>query len=56
MALRSKTAREEWATRYRGGKRSPRETAITLSGVPVSAHVQRDQSPGVPPLALTGEG
>jgi methylmalonyl-CoA mutase N-terminal domain/subunit len=35
MALRSKTAREEWATRYRGGKRSPRETATTLSGVPV---------------------
>ena len=27
----------------------------TLSGVPVSAHVQRDQPPGVPPLALTGE-
>ena len=35
MALRSKTAREEWATRYRGGKRSPRETATTLSGMPV---------------------
>ncbi len=35
MALRSKTAREEWATRYRGGKRSPRETATTLSGVPI---------------------
>ena len=35
MALRSKTAREEWATRYRGGTRPPRETATTLSGVPV---------------------
>jgi len=35
MALRSKTAREEWATRYRSGKRSPREGAATLSGVPV---------------------
>ncbi|MDQ6884682.1 MAG: methylmalonyl-CoA mutase family protein [Candidatus Dormibacteraeota bacterium] len=35
MALRSKTAREEWATRYKGGKRSPRETVTTLSGVPV---------------------
>ncbi len=35
MALRSKTAREEWATRYKSGKRSPREAATTLSGVPV---------------------
>jgi methylmalonyl-CoA mutase, N-terminal domain len=35
MALRSKTAREEWATRYRSGKRSPRDGAATLSGVPV---------------------
>ncbi len=35
MALRSKTAREEWATRYRSGRRSPRDGAATLSGVPV---------------------
>jgi len=35
MALRSKTAREEWATRYRSGKRPPAEVATTLSGVPV---------------------
>jgi 2-polyprenyl-3-methyl-5-hydroxy-6-metoxy-1,4-benzoquinol methylase len=28
---------------------------ITLSGVPVDAHVQRDQPTGVPPLELTGE-
>ncbi|GAC1481796.1 MAG: methylmalonyl-CoA mutase family protein [Candidatus Dormibacteria bacterium] len=35
MALRSKTAREDWATRYRGGKRLPKETATTLSGLPI---------------------
>ena len=34
MALRSKTAREEWATRYHSGKRS-RDGAATLSGVPI---------------------
>ena len=35
MALRSKTAREDWAARYRGGKRLPKEDATTLSGVPI---------------------
>ena len=35
MALRSKTAREEWATRYRSGTRAPRDGAATLSGVPI---------------------
>jgi methylmalonyl-CoA mutase N-terminal domain/subunit len=36
MALRrSKSAREEWATRYRSGKRPPKETASTISGLPV---------------------
>ena len=35
MAIRRKTAYEEWATRYRAGKRAPKETATTISGVPV---------------------
>ena len=35
MALRRKTAYEEWATRYRAGKRAPKEAATTLSGMPV---------------------
>jgi methylmalonyl-CoA mutase N-terminal domain/subunit len=35
MALRRKTAYEEWATQYRAGKRAPREAATTISGVPV---------------------
>jgi len=35
MALRRKTAYEEWATRYRAGKRAPKESATTISGVPV---------------------
>ncbi|HEX3628921.1 MAG TPA: methylmalonyl-CoA mutase family protein [Candidatus Dormibacteraeota bacterium] len=35
MAIRRKTAYEEWATRYRAGKRAPREGATTISGVPI---------------------
>ncbi|HEV2012494.1 MAG TPA: methylmalonyl-CoA mutase family protein [Candidatus Dormibacteraeota bacterium] len=35
MALRRKTAYEEWATRYRGGKLAPKESATTISGLPV---------------------
>ena len=35
MAVRRKNAYEEWATRYRGGKRAPREAASTISGVPI---------------------
>src|SRR2546430_2068838 len=35
MALRHKTAYEDWATRYRAGKRAPKETATTISGMPV---------------------
>ena len=35
MAVRRKTAYDEWATRYRGGRRPPKETATTISGVPV---------------------
>src|ERR671937_293156 len=35
MAIRRKTAYEEWATRYHAGKRAPKETATTISGVPV---------------------
>jgi methylmalonyl-CoA mutase, N-terminal domain len=35
MALRRKTAYEEWATRYRSGKRASKETATTMSGLPV---------------------
>ena len=34
MALRRKTAHDEWATRYRAGKRA-KETATTISGLPV---------------------
>jgi hypothetical protein len=35
MAVRRKTAYDEWATRYRGGRRAPKESATTISGVPV---------------------
>jgi methylmalonyl-CoA mutase, N-terminal domain len=35
MALRRKTAYEEWATRYRAGKLAPKEGATTISGLPV---------------------
>jgi methylmalonyl-CoA mutase, N-terminal domain len=35
MALRRKSAYEEWATRYRAGKRAPKEAAATISGVPL---------------------
>jgi methylmalonyl-CoA mutase N-terminal domain/subunit len=35
MALRRKTAYEEWAARYRSGKLAPKEDATTMSGVPV---------------------
>jgi methylmalonyl-CoA mutase, N-terminal domain len=36
MALRrSKSAREEWAARYREGKRAPKDEANTISGLPV---------------------
>jgi methylmalonyl-CoA mutase N-terminal domain/subunit len=34
MALRRKTAHDEWATRYRAGKRA-KDTATTISGLPV---------------------
>jgi methylmalonyl-CoA mutase, N-terminal domain len=34
MALRRKTAHDEWAARYRSGKRA-KETAATISGLPV---------------------
>jgi methylmalonyl-CoA mutase, N-terminal domain len=33
MAIRRKTAYEEWATRYRAGKRAPKDSAATISGV-----------------------
>ncbi len=36
MAIRRKTAYEEWATRYRAGKRAPKEAASTISGVPLA--------------------
>jgi methylmalonyl-CoA mutase, N-terminal domain len=35
MALRRKTAYEEWAARYRSGKLAPKEDAATMSGVPL---------------------
>ena len=35
MALRRKTAYEEWAARYRSGKLAPKENATTMSGVPL---------------------
>jgi methylmalonyl-CoA mutase N-terminal domain/subunit len=35
MALRRKTAYEEWAARYRGGKPAPKESATTMSGLPL---------------------
>jgi len=35
MAIRRKTAHEEWAARYRSGKRARKEAATTISGVPV---------------------
>ena len=35
MAIRRKTAHEEWATRYRAGKRAPRDSASTISGLPI---------------------
>jgi methylmalonyl-CoA mutase N-terminal domain/subunit len=35
MALRRKTAYEEWAARYRSGKLAPKEDATTMSGMPV---------------------
>jgi methylmalonyl-CoA mutase, N-terminal domain len=35
MAVRRKTAYEEWASRYRGGKLPPKESATTISGLPV---------------------
>jgi methylmalonyl-CoA mutase N-terminal domain/subunit len=35
MAVRRKTAYEEWATRYRAAKRAPKEAATTVSGVPI---------------------
>ena len=33
MALRRKTAYEEWAARYRSGKLAPKDNATTMSGV-----------------------
>ena len=36
MAIRRKTGYEEWATRYRAGKRAPKEAASTMSGIPVN--------------------
>jgi len=35
MALRSKTLREDWEARYRNGKKLPRETARTISGLSI---------------------
>jgi methylmalonyl-CoA mutase, N-terminal domain len=35
MAVRRKTAYEEWASRYRSGERRPDEGATTISGVPI---------------------
>jgi len=35
MALRRKTAYEEWAARYRSGKLVPKDDAATMSGVPL---------------------
>src|SRR5256712_862555 len=35
MALRRKTAYEEWAARYRSGKLAPKEDATTMSGLPL---------------------
>jgi methylmalonyl-CoA mutase, N-terminal domain len=35
MALRRRSAHEDWATRYRGGKPAPKETATTISGLPL---------------------
>jgi methylmalonyl-CoA mutase N-terminal domain/subunit len=35
MALRRKTAYEEWAARYRGGKPAPKDSAETMSGLPL---------------------
>ena len=35
MALRRKTAYEEWAARYRSGKLASKENATTMSGVPL---------------------
>jgi len=35
MAVRRKTAYEEWASRYRSGERRPDDGATTISGVPI---------------------
>ena len=35
MALRRKTAYEEWSARYRSGKLTPKENAATMSGLPL---------------------
>jgi len=35
MAVRDKTAYEEWASRYRSGERRPDEGATTISGAPI---------------------
>ncbi len=35
MAVRKKTAREEWQERYHAGRQPPREIATTISGLPL---------------------
>jgi methylmalonyl-CoA mutase, N-terminal domain len=35
MAVRRKTAHDEWAIRYRGGNRAPKDSASTISGLPI---------------------
>ena len=46
MALRRKTAYEEWLARYRSAKLAPNEKAATMSGVPLQALYTPDDLEG----------
>src|SRR5438067_203318 len=46
MALRHKTAYEEWLARYRSAKLAPNENAATMSGVPLQALYTPDDLAG----------
>jgi methylmalonyl-CoA mutase N-terminal domain/subunit len=46
MALRRKTAYEEWAARYRGGKPAPKDSAETMSGLPLQPLYTPDDMEG----------
>ncbi|HKV30173.1 MAG TPA: methylmalonyl-CoA mutase family protein [Candidatus Dormibacteraeota bacterium] len=46
MALRRKTAYEEWAARYRAGKPAPKDSAETMSGLPLQPLYTPDNMEG----------